>query len=402
MDFMKRIVYIELGDGGHSQVLLNAVATCASQDPDQYAVTYAVSEALMTNCINDSDTLRIVPRSSFAIIPDQDLAACRDPRLWLAGLRQWQLARRLIREHSADHAIIMFFDHALIGSIFPWSHVGRSSISGVLFRPVIHFDQGGPDKSGWKSDLKVLAKSVVLKLALRSKAIGRIFALDEYFSDYAKKHLKRGEKVVFLPDLVAVPTDIVGSSCSKSNPDSALRFLLFGALTERKGLFLLLEALSVLPENIKEKMHLTLAGRISPDNKVHFQRKYKALLQAHPDLNIIVKDHFLSEPELIDEVRNTDVILAPYINHVGSSGVLYWAASARKPVITQNTGLIGRQLEERRLGIAINTSSVQELAKAIEQCVRGDPKAFINRSDAEEFCRGHTPEDFGRTILENL
>lgn len=57
---------------------------------------------------------------------------------------------------------------------------------------------------------------------------------------------------------------------------------------------------------------------------------------------IKVVDRFLSDDEIPPLVSGADVILAPYLRHVGSSGLLYWPAAAGKSVITQDFGLIGR------------------------------------------------------------
>ncbi len=56
-------------------------------------------------------------------------------------------------------------------------------------------------------------------------------------------------------------------------------------------------------------------------------------------------------------LKRCDVVLIPYQRHVGSSGLLIWAASAGKPVITQDFGLIGALTRAYKLGQTVDTKN---------------------------------------------
>ena len=74
-----------------------------------------------------------------------------------------------------------------------------------------------------------------------------------------------------------------------------------------------------------------------------------------------------------------DVVLLPYINHFGSSGVLSLAAGAGKMVVASDDGLVGRRVLEHKLGLLFSSGNTKSLGKSMSQAMS------LSRSDRDQF-----------------
>lgn len=174
-------------------------------------------------------------------------------------------------------------------------------------------------------------------------------------------------------------------------------FLLFGFLTERKGVLKILDAMKHLPGEVGKGICIIFAGKVSPEIRCNIDEVFKR--QPVVEINgaaFLLIDRFLSDGELRRLVETADVLLAPYQNFVGSSGVLLWAAGAGKPVITQSYGLLGALTERYNLGKAVDTSDASALAEAIGSFALGESPIHWNKSKMSLLAETSNPDRFCR------
>jgi glycosyltransferase involved in cell wall biosynthesis len=86
---------------------------------------------------------------------------------------------------------------------------------------------------------------------------------------------------------------------------------------------------------------------------------------------------------------------------IGSS-VMVRSALFRRPVITRNRGVIGRQTQEFQCGLALDTGSPDEVAAALTRLAR-DPalRERMGNNGARAFAQ-NTPENFARPIVDAI
>ena len=160
----------------------------------------------------------------------------------------------------------------------------------------------------------------------------------------------------------------------------------------------------MLDTRTAKKTALIFAGKLRDEVKEDFIAELQKCLESHPaSVWIRLENRFLSEDELVHLMRQCDVALIPYQRHVGSSGLLIWAASARKPVITQDFGLMGVLTRKYKLGRAIDTIKPSAIAKAIKIFVDQDKREGI--ADVEKmatFVNKRFPEAFSRKFFEEI
>jgi glycosyltransferase involved in cell wall biosynthesis len=315
-------------------------------------------------------------------------------------MARWATMRRHLRRTGAARGCFMSLDHLSLPLSLGLGG-GKSQLDGVLFRPSVHYRQLGGYRPSWPERLRDWRKAVLYRRMLRNRSLRSVLSLDPFFPAYAAARYRDGAKVVALPDPVCHRVPESPDAQGRAPVDGARkRFLLFGHLTERKGVLVLLDALALLDRDVAAAAQVVLAGAIDPAiRRAVFDRLHS--LQTHqPDLILTAIDRRLPCDELQAMVEDCDVVLAPYQRFVGSSGVLLWAASAGKPVLTQDFGLLGRLVSDYGLGIAVDTTSAAAIAAALGHIIGdGAVQDRFDRAAAERFVAERSPERFAASIF---
>ncbi len=96
------------------------------------------------------------------------------------------------------------------------------------------------------------------------------------------------------------------------------------------------------------------------------------------------------------------IILAPYRQHVGFSGILIHAAAAERPVLSRDYGLMGRLTETLRLGLTANPTSPTDLAEKPTIGVRQPRHTLFEVASARRFASENTVEAFVQNIFSHV
>jgi glycosyltransferase involved in cell wall biosynthesis len=276
-------------------------------------------------------------------------------------------------------------DHAAFGAILDRRKV-HGQVSGIIFRPPNSFNHASPIARSLDS-----CRRWSTYLTAQRPALNRLFTLDECAA--SQGWVKKSGLLTFAPDPAP---DLPFQSCTVAAAGSGGRrvFLLFGALTQRKGIFKMLDAIKHVPPDRQRTMTLRFVGRVDPSDAEAFHARAAETAGAYPEIRIEILDDFVSEDALAQEVVSCDVVLAPYQNHVGSSGVMFWASAAGKSLIAQKTGLMGYQVMRYGLGMTVDSTD----PKAIAASLMSPPLPRRNKA----FLQRHSPQAFTRAILDGV
>jgi glycosyltransferase involved in cell wall biosynthesis len=319
--------------------------------------------------------------------------------LSVSAFARWWTMRRHLRRSGAEQGFFLMLDLLSLPLALGLG-AGGKRLSGILFRPSVHYGAIGPYKPSRGERLRDGRKDLLYRLMLRNPALERMLTLDPFFPDHARNHYAYGDKVVALPDPANPPVGC-GSATEAAGfaPGGRVGFLLFGYLTERKGPLAVLDALFLLPHEVAARVAVLFAGRVDPALRERLDQRQRALAQHHPDLWFRIDDRRLDQAELASLVRQSDVVLAPYQRFVGSSGVLLWAAISGRPVLAQEFGLVGRLTRDHRLGVSVDSSDPSHLAREIARMVECGPSTFIDGPAAASFAAAQTPQLFASLVL---
>jgi glycosyltransferase involved in cell wall biosynthesis len=325
---------------------------------------------------------------------------CVQRSLVLAAFSRWWVMRRHLRRSGANAGFFLMIDLQALPLALGLGR-GGPPVSGILFRPSVHYSAIGPYSPSRSERLRDWRKQFLYRRMLRNPALSRVLSLDPFFPAFAARHYDHGRKVEALPDPTHPPVEGASPNhaCSDFVPSGRIGFLLFGHIAERKGPLPVLGALDLLSPAIAGKVAVLFAGRIAPGLADRIEQLRRSLAVKQPQLWLKVEDRRLDREELAGLISQSDVILAPYQRFVGSSGVLLWAARAGRPVLTQAFGLIGRLTRDHGLGLAVDASDPAEIARVIARMVEYGPNAFFDRAAAARFAAAQTPQRFASLVL---
>lgn len=173
-----------------------------------------------------------------------------------------------------------------------------------------------------------------------------------------------------------------------------------GRLDERKGVFVLLDALQQLDPSLHPRLCVLMAGRLHGSVADEVYRRASEI-QHDTDIQLILDTTHIPDDRLSGLTKHADLILLPYQRHVGSSGLLLRAAAAGTPVLCQSYGLLGHLVRTHALGQSVNTSSSSTVAAALRTAIESPSIGYDPRS-AADFVEGRSVSAFARSILDTL
>lgn len=318
----------------------------------------------------------------------------------LRNFQEWQLFAQYANQLQADHGVILYLDTCLLpmalGQSFP------CPFSGIYFRPTFHYHTFTPQPLTSRDRLQVWREKWILARALRHPQFRTLLSLDPIAPHHIPLPNHRVRAIA-----LADPVDLSQPRLtSQANVRQTLGiegdrtvFLLFGALTARKGIYPLLQSLEQLPHAIAQNVCLVLLGEASSEVQQRITDSITTLRQRTP-LQIITRYEFVDEVELHEHIAMADVVLALYQKHVGMSGILMQAALHQKPVLSSDYGLMGELVRRYELGVAIDSTLPGEIAKGISLYVEAPQTVKVDVQKMNQLVSENSATLFYQTIFQ--
>jgi glycosyltransferase involved in cell wall biosynthesis len=318
--------------------------------------------------------------------------------------RREPLHRRVAKDYAtrlrAHRLMFMYLDAAQFSLAMDLRFRWPLELSGIYFRPSFHYSDLGVEQTT-SERVTSAAKGFVIRGALRNPHLQTLFCLDPLATTRLAEWADHTE-CVFLPEPLWNPASDRHGSPLTDRVDGHRRCLvLFGSLDERKGLRPLLDALEALPHPLQQQLALVLAGRLTDADKSQLQARI-ALFERRSEVQLVAADELVPEEQIQPLLRSCDLVLATYLRHVGSSGLIVRAAAAGVPVLASDYGLVGAQVRRHRLGLTVDSASSEEIARALIAWLERPDSFPFDAASADRFARENTAEAFAETILSRL
>jgi glycosyltransferase involved in cell wall biosynthesis len=221
--------------------------------------------------------------------------------------------------------------------------------------------------------------------------------MDPLAQEYAASQW-HSSKFRLVPDpLGPEPGDFRPVAASGPIAERPLTLLIAGALSPRKGIHSLVDALSKTSEATRQSLRVHVVGK--PDST---QIDYVAKnLQRLRDLGVQTVDdlRFVDDEELDHCIMRSHIVLTPYVDFKGSSGILIRAAHFGKPVLSTERGLLGRLVLTRKLGQAFDTTNPELFAHHLETIVTTGWVEGFEPEFARRFADDSDPSVFSKVLL---
>lgn len=144
---------------------------------------------------------------------------------------------------------------------------------------------------------------------------------------------------------------------------------LIGRFEDYKGIGVFLEAASRLNGNLGAKVLLAGSGRLDP---------YEALISQIR--NIRVENRFISDEEMFRYIRQSHVLVLPYIGGILQSGLIAAAYSQACPVIVSDAGCLPELVVNGKTGFVVLKNDSKKLAEAMQQVVQTETKELMGQA----------------------
>lgn len=315
---------------------------------------------------------------------------------------EWRLLGAAARAARPDRCLAMYADR-LLQAPLALGLRAPAPLSGIYFRPTFHYRAVLGQPLSARETARAWRQRVAVAAALRNPSLRAVLSLDPFA--VAPMNAMPGRRATAVP--LADP--VQGFGCSRGDLE-ALRgelgigrgrrvALLFGAIGRRKGVVPLLGALRQLPTETASQLCLLVVGTVAAGERGALE-PLLAAAQRDADAEVRIVDRFVADAEIERYFAIADVILAPYQRHVGMSGILVRAARAGRPVLASDWGLLGALVRRHHLGLAVDSSSHEALARGLEAVAAG--RISWDREAARRFGEANSPEAFVATIAEHL
>ncbi|MGO9586019.1 MAG: glycosyltransferase [Limisphaerales bacterium] len=296
-----------------------------------------------------------------------------------------------LRQSGADHVFLCALDEiasacwrrATFGLLPPVELRGR--MGGIYHRPRF---LAAP---GWSPNCWL--KRIGFRRLMRQRWLRQLLFVDEYLA-HDLQALFPAAPIFFLPD--PCPPGYDGDPITARNklaiPHDRKVFLFYGTGARRKGLHLAVEAMLQMPP--ESPAFLLCAGQQNPSGKT--AARFAQLVRQN---RARLLDRYLAVEEEKTCFAASDVVLLPYLNHFGTSGVLSRAMSAGKPVIVSDEQLLGRLTLEQGLGPRFPSGDVEALRECIQKAARWSPDEVAKLSAAARAYASRYSREAYRTAL---
>lgn len=317
--------------------------------------------------------------------------------LRLKYISWWEVSRRVLAQERPEACLLLNLDDLLLPLLVDPPETPR--LTGLFFKPTFHYSKCFDSDLTRPQRARAFLQGFLVRRFLASSKRG-LLSMDPFAAEHLLQRSPHSR-------IHHVPEPAPGNPASESEvaqlrhalglDPSRHSFLLFGALSARRGLHEVLAAFSSLPDETLAKASLLLVGPIAEPDEARSRAALLAL-SSRPLQLIRVVDR-IPHSRALAYFQLADVVLVTHRNHVGSSGNLVLAAAAARPVIATRFGLIGALVDQNQLGLRLDPSSIRAMASAITRLVQKDELPTFSPSSALAFAASNTPRSFADAVL---
>lgn len=307
--------------------------------------------------------------------------------------------KMILLNFNVNKIFFMFLDRHIVlasRSRFYPLHIG---IFGIYFRPLpslINNELKYIPKI--VHSIKKLAKAYTLKLLISSSNIKKIYVSEDIdLTEWLNQYVLR-DRFFYLPDPVdqQIATSMNSWRDLYSIGSSSVVYLIFGVMGVRKNIINCINAYKImLSNNSTTHSKLLIVGKFESE-----AYKEVVLDLVNSDLilrsHVIIDDRFVNNYEREQLFAGCQVVLMPYLNFQGASGVLLHSVKYLKPVVVSNTGVVMKLVNNYNLGYCVSPSSINDIADAMIKSLAFKSDDKLNK----EFLNSHSYTNFARTLLD--
>lgn len=259
-------------------------------------------------------------------------------------------------------------------------------LCGLYVQPRLYSE----DKSVIKRILINLKKNIVISIIEKVNSHSKILTIDQLSFNYISKRLSKNnlKKFLYIQDFSRVSDDLINN---KSVSQQYKRILVYGSLSERKGIITLLESIK---SSNDLSFEVVLAG--IPTNPI---RKYVREYMENYDVNIKCYFEYIDFKLESYLFATSDIVWLGYTKEFNSSsGVLLQAIAYKIPIISTDHGIVGQIVKTHRIGFCFNVNLPDQVPILIKKLIEDSHAYSILRKNCNNVSELYSAKMFSDTI----
>jgi glycosyltransferase involved in cell wall biosynthesis len=231
------------------------------------------------------------------------------------------------------------------------------------------------------------------------KNLKKVAVIMETYASFARSSRMPGwEKIEYIPDAGSLgdASPRAESRAHYSLNEKDVAVLCFGALTQRKGVEILLKAADAAADSAN--IVVILAGK--QDHEIEAMTEGFSSARRDCPMRIVIRNAFVDTNEERRLFAASDVVWVGYPGFLGSSGVLIQAGCASLPVISGLQGEIGNTVRAAQCGISCNLNDLTDVAATIRTLASdAEMRAHLGKNGYARSER-HSPRIFAANVFK--
>ncbi|MEM6835378.1 MAG: glycosyltransferase [Cyanobacteria bacterium P01_C01_bin.120] len=318
----------------------------------------------------------------------------------LRAFQEWNLLCQYAQNLRATECFLPYFDTFQLPLI--WGKSAPCPVSGIYFRPSFHYPSFATYRPARKDVVQHRRERFLINRCLRQTQLKKLFCIDPTAVEWMQNRYGTSKMVALADPIELTESGVTPPEGLKAvlgiTPERRV-FLLFGAITDRKGVYQLLDAIAQLSPEVCQQICILIVGESKLKHELNARIQQ---LTAEKPIQIIQHYEFVSDNAVSSYFQSADVVLAIYQKHVGMSGILLHAAAAKTPVLSSDYGLMGELTQRYQLGIAVDSTEPSAIANGMIQCLETLPEQLGDSAQMQAFAQQNDAEAFSSVILDNL
>lgn len=205
------------------------------------------------------------------------------------------------------------------------------------------------------------------KYALRFRRAAKCFEKFIVHTSHTKKQVIREfnilEEKIFVVHHGIFEHKVISYEIEKCD-SKKFSIIMYGNQDKYKGTDIFVDALSLLPKDLKPNIKAVILGRMDGE-------MYNYVTQKEKDFDIEIIPRFVSDDELYGNIAKSDLIVLPY-RDISQSGVLLLALSFHKCILTSDLPSFKETLEGFQDDMFFEAGNAQSMSLLIEKHIRGN------------------------------
>jgi len=375
---MNKLIFDPVVSGHHIEFLWNLIKIQYSNNIENENKIYIVGRGFIDKSIEDYGALEIdSPNHLVLEITKVESILTNSKIIYIRHLFSFLVMLKYTLKYKSRDVLVMDLNQ-ILKPLMVFSSFLNFKISGILF-------------NGNKFLALKGIKEDLTRTVLNSKVINKIFILNGGKIPVELNNKFDINKVKSISDPLP-KIDISEIQIQKSNK---VVLLYIGSVTKRKGIDIILEGFKLINKDLSQIYQLRILGKVSEDIRTYVDSSIK-IIKNKNGLDIKYNPDFITHKNFINELINSDYVLALYKDSEISSGILGYSILLNKDLIGSNNGFIGSKYLKEWNGMCIKPNKNHFFKLLNLPLAKSTRKVTLNNSYMKE----HSYETFYKVLNE--